>query len=341
MKFFKGLVVVILLAVVVIGAYFALRPEPDYSSTQAHSGWIISHKTAGLEYPENTVEGFEASLAMPVDAIELDVHLVKDGQFVLHHDPVLLDYNCFEKGNDTRLIIAQMTVAELEAMACVNHKVRAETNESIPYEIVTLDRFLQIYSETDQSKKLLLEIKVLDDQIRHKDFHQGLDVSSFHYDHDLVAAEMYALLRQYPEVQNIQFNTFSRELLLKLRELKNAEEQFDFGLLYKGDYSPEILGGPLDLIGVGCSNICWIPDYEEVRGWLDEHQIKTFIPHFVQATTWPFSSEFEENIMANKGDLRVITWTLNEPKDWSAYEKQNFDGILTDRPTKFREWAGE
>jgi glycerophosphoryl diester phosphodiesterase len=342
MKYIKGLVIVILLAVVVIGAYFALRPEPDYSSTQAHSGWIISHKTAGLEYPENTVEGFEASLAMPVDAIELDVHLVKEGRFVLHHDPVLSDYNCFPKGDDTRIVVAQQTVEQLEALDCLNHKVKDQQGNSTPYKIVSLERFLEIYQASDQNKALLLEIKVWDELIENNPLHVGLDISTMHYPDEEVATAIYRTLRQYPEITNIQFNTFGRDLLLRLKAMKQPDEPYDFGLLYKGSYDPVAMAIPAFFMAdEGCYDFCWVPDYEEARAWVDANGISTFIPEFTQVSTWPFSSDFEENIMANKGDLRVIPWTLNEPKTWSAYEKQDFDGILTDTPTEFREWAGE
>ncbi len=342
MKLIKWLVIAIVSALVVIGAYIAFRPEPDYSSKQAHQGWIISHKTAGLEFPENSIEGFEASLDMEVDAIELDVHLVKGGRFVLHHDPVLSEHNCFEKGDKRRWIIARRTVAELEAINCVNHKVLNARGKPTPYKIATLERVLETYRESDQSKTLLLEIKVWGEAIAFSPLNAGLDISAMHYPDEDVATAIYRTLRKYPDITNIQFNTFGRELLLRLKAMKLPQEAYDFGLLYKGEYSPIAMAIPAFFLNRGeCFDFCWVPDYKETRAWLDENEIGTFIPEFTQVTIWPLSSEFEKHVMADKDGLRVIPWTLNEPKTWSAYELRGFDGILTDRPTTFREWAGK
>ncbi|NRD89903.1 hypothetical protein C8024_11230 [Sphingopyxis sp. BSNA05] len=142
----RRLVLLAILLLLGAGTYFIMKPDPGYASKQTATDLLISHKTAGLEYPENAEEGFRASLAMDVEAIEMDVHMVRDSRIILHHDPVLSDYNCFAKGDKTRLIVAQQTVETLAALDCINHKVNAR------YRIATLDHFLEIYRNTDQSK---------------------------------------------------------------------------------------------------------------------------------------------------------------------------------------------
>jgi glycerophosphoryl diester phosphodiesterase len=44
-----------------------------------HRGWL-------QKYPENTLTGFSAAIALGVDAIELDVYLTKDDRLVVIHD---------------------------------------------------------------------------------------------------------------------------------------------------------------------------------------------------------------------------------------------------------------
>jgi len=47
---------------------------------------IIAHRGYSGKYPENTLMAFEAALDYGADAIELDVHMTRDGHLVVHHD---------------------------------------------------------------------------------------------------------------------------------------------------------------------------------------------------------------------------------------------------------------
>ena len=47
---------------------------------------VIAHRGGSRLRPENTMLAFERAVALGVDAIECDVHLSKDGQFVVIHD---------------------------------------------------------------------------------------------------------------------------------------------------------------------------------------------------------------------------------------------------------------
>ncbi|MGR3713539.1 MAG: glycerophosphodiester phosphodiesterase [Shimia sp.] len=330
MKRFLGVVVVLAAA---YGLWhFKLKPAPEYLSVGGDAGLVISHKTAGGEFVENTLEGFRESLKMDVGAIEIDVHVVKDGAVVLHHDPVLSSYNCFAKDDDTRLIVAQQTVAQLAALDCHSHKIGKD------YEISTLDALLEIYAQTDMSDTILLEVKVWDELIENNPVHVGLNVADMHYNDAHVAERVYSVLRKHPQVQNVQFNTFSRSLLLALRAQKMPEEAFTFGLLYKGHYAPHWMAPLALVLRKECYDSCWAPDYAEVRQWMRYNQISTFIPNFPQLDNILFGRGFRTHILAQKDGLKIYPWTLNEPKDWAKYQATDFDGILTDYPKGFLEW---
>lgn len=47
---------------------------------------VIAHRGGAALFPENTAYAFEKSFEMGVDALEMDVHLTKDGVLVTHHD---------------------------------------------------------------------------------------------------------------------------------------------------------------------------------------------------------------------------------------------------------------
>jgi glycerophosphoryl diester phosphodiesterase len=48
--------------------------------------WIVAHRGAMDEAPENTAAAFEAALTNPIDGIELDVQMTSDGHLVIYHD---------------------------------------------------------------------------------------------------------------------------------------------------------------------------------------------------------------------------------------------------------------
>ena len=47
---------------------------------------IQAHRGASKKFPENTLEAFSCAVEIGADAIELDVHLSKDGEIVVAHD---------------------------------------------------------------------------------------------------------------------------------------------------------------------------------------------------------------------------------------------------------------
>jgi glycerophosphoryl diester phosphodiesterase len=48
---------------------------------------LYAHRGAPLERPENSLEGFQVALACGADALEIDVHMTRDGHVVVAHDP--------------------------------------------------------------------------------------------------------------------------------------------------------------------------------------------------------------------------------------------------------------
>ena len=50
---------------------------------------IIGHRGARNLWPENSLEGFRCTRELGVDAVEFDVHLARDGELVVIHDPSL------------------------------------------------------------------------------------------------------------------------------------------------------------------------------------------------------------------------------------------------------------
>ena len=70
---------------------------------------IVAHRGDSAHFPENTLPAFESATAMQVDVIETDVHLSKDGEVVIWHDPTL------DRNTDGSGRIEDHTLSELKS----------------------------------------------------------------------------------------------------------------------------------------------------------------------------------------------------------------------------------
>jgi glycerophosphoryl diester phosphodiesterase len=52
-----------------------------------HARRLYAHRGASAELPENTLPAFARAVEIGVDALETDVHLSRDGQLIVAHDP--------------------------------------------------------------------------------------------------------------------------------------------------------------------------------------------------------------------------------------------------------------
>lgn len=76
---------------------------------------ILSHRGGALQWPENSVEAFENSVAAGFDSIETDILFTADGQAVMSHYDVL-PTRCTNAGQSIHL----MTAAQVAEVRCSN-----------------------------------------------------------------------------------------------------------------------------------------------------------------------------------------------------------------------------
>ncbi len=50
---------------------------------------VIAHRGASEDAYQNSMKAFELAIQQKADMIELDTHLTSDGNFIVHHDPVI------------------------------------------------------------------------------------------------------------------------------------------------------------------------------------------------------------------------------------------------------------
>ena len=71
---------------------------------------VAAHRGGAGLWPENSLTAFRGALALGVDLLELDVHLTKDGEAVVIHDPTL------DRTTTGRGAVRDHTAAELAAV---------------------------------------------------------------------------------------------------------------------------------------------------------------------------------------------------------------------------------
>lgn len=290
---------------------------------------VTSHKTAGHEFPENSLEGFLYSLELPVDAIEFDVHFTFDKKMVLSHDPVLDDYNCFKKGSDKKIIIAKTLLKDVLAADCFNKKLKTK------YKVPTLDSILNAFIESGRDDiELNFEIKVLDKLIENWSRYKGMDHDSFHLPEKEMGKLVLEKVRSLEINSNILFTTFSRDLLLYLKDNKKDDESFRYGLLFKGYYAP-FLWPIIKYMKRECYNSCWYPNWRNTYNWMIKHKIDVFMPNWEQLIQSTYNAGFRKYFQEKERPFEIYPWTLNDEQNWNIADTYEFDGMVTDLPTKY------
>lgn len=108
--------------------------------------WVVAHRGARREAPENTAAAFDAALAHCVDGIEFDVQLTADGVPVIFHDDTLY------RVTGRRHRLAGYSLARLRGMDFGGWFDPAFAGEPI----MTLDEMLERYAGATD---LYLEVK--------------------------------------------------------------------------------------------------------------------------------------------------------------------------------------
>jgi glycerophosphoryl diester phosphodiesterase len=121
-----------------------------------HAGGTLlaAHRGGARLWPENSLLAFRNAIGLGADFVEFDVHLSKDGQVVVIHDPTL------ERTTTGAGAVKDRTLAELKTLRLKDRGGKV-TEEAIP----TLAELVGLVAPTPL--RLLLEIKVAADRRRY------------------------------------------------------------------------------------------------------------------------------------------------------------------------------
>jgi len=107
---------------------------------------IIAHRGASADAPENTVPAARLAWVQKADAVEIDIHLSKDGEIVVIHD----DSTKKTAGKNAK--VKDQTFSELQQLDAGSWKGDAWKNTRIP-------SLNEIIETVPDNKKLVIEIK--------------------------------------------------------------------------------------------------------------------------------------------------------------------------------------
>ncbi|HUV44914.1 MAG TPA: glycerophosphodiester phosphodiesterase [Dehalococcoidales bacterium] len=117
----------------------------------------IAHRGFTRDFPDNTLESFEAAIRIPVDAIECDVRETADGHFVIYHDAELsgrdIGHLSLSEIKDTRLR-GRFRIPTLEETLDLCHE-RVRLNVEVK-RVDSLARFLDILRAGIQPDEVFL-----------------------------------------------------------------------------------------------------------------------------------------------------------------------------------------
>lgn len=155
---------------------------------------IWAHRGCSMEYPENTLEAFEAAAKLPgITGIELDVQLTKDRQVVVFHDENVARVTDGDKN------VRDYTLEELQQLRVAPGRERETT-------IPTLEEVLELLAPYCRKNNLHINIELKTSIIRY----EGIEELTLE------------LVRKYQLEQYIVYSSFLPDSITHIKELDTS-----------------------------------------------------------------------------------------------------------------------
>lgn len=131
-----------------------------------HPVLTVAHRGGAAVAPENTLSAFKAGIEAGADAIELDIHLSRDGVLMVMHDPLL------DRTTNGTGLLADYSLSELKQFDAAFHF--RERGQYSPQQIPTLEEVLQMLQAENRKVRLQIEIKLKADESRYAGIEEKL-----------------------------------------------------------------------------------------------------------------------------------------------------------------------
>lgn len=159
---------------------------------------IIAHRGFSGKYPENTMLAFEKAVELGVDGIEMDVHVVKDGELVIIHDEWL------DRTTDGKGEVRSYTVDELKRFdASASFRGVYGKNE-----IPTLREYFELVKDIPG-------------------FLTNIELKTGHFEYPGIEDKVITMIEQYALQDRIILSSFNHYTVMRCRE-RNPEIERGF-----------------------------------------------------------------------------------------------------------------
>jgi glycerophosphoryl diester phosphodiesterase len=270
---------------------------------------VLGHRGARALYPENTIEGFAAAMALGVRAFELDVGVSADGVVVLCHD-LALNPDITRRPDGTWLaaptpLVRALTFAELSDFDVGRIRpgsvYAARFPDQVPIDGARIPSLAAVLAATGEAA-LLIELKT--DPRRPDDSAGG----------PAMADAVMEVVDEAGAAGRVMLESFDWR---GPRHLRQSRPEIACALLT----APDTVAAartwwdgphPSDYGG----SIAAAVAAEGVAAWAPEHAGLTH----------------RQIAAAHRLGLAVVPWTVNEPEAMRRLRDWGVDGLITDRP---------
>ena len=256
---------------------------------------LQGHRGARGLFPENTLDGFLATIALGVDSLELDVGVTRDGVVVINHDFALNpdiarlpDGRWLAETGVAAPLLRDLPMAQIANVDIGRIRPGSVLSACLPGQCgadgVRMPTLTALVAATAESGTVLdVELKTLASRAE-----------------DTVAPEVMAAL------------TLAAAARARARVVIRS---FDWrGLLWLQTHAPDV---PLAWLSDGQTDPTRVLAASSGRG--------------IWAPNWADLSEAAIRA-AHSAGMRVIPWTVNDPADMQRLIGWGVDGVCTDRP---------
>jgi glycerophosphoryl diester phosphodiesterase len=296
---------------------------------------LQGHRGARGLKPENTLPSFEVAFDLGVTTVETDLHLTRDGVPVLVHDPVVSERlfrlvpGSSSPGPDRRSAISHLTLAELRGYRADRNPdplrfpqqdpqvtplaelfaARHGLDPFTPPTLANLFAFADAYAgelgvkvgkteaQRTQARAVRFDLELKRIPFRPEIIGDAFDgVSPAQLERRVIEE-----VRKADVVSRTSVRSFDHRCVLAVRRLEPA---LTTAVLVAGT-TPV---APVQLVRAAAAQVyCPQVDY------LDENAVRQL----------------------HAEGVRVVPWTVNDPRDWERLLEWGVDGVTTDYPDRF------